>query len=281
MSEEVAEGGAPASTPEVDQAILSEARQMGWQPLEKYKGDPEKWVDATTYVSRGREIMPLLRANNAKLLGELSTVREQLKSANDAIEQLRVASAEITAERVKAVKKELLASIRTAREEGNVEQEDELTEKLSELRTAEKAQPAKPVPSNEPAVDPAFTAWMAKEENSWFGRDRRRTSLAMGIAQELRSDHANDGLVGQAFYERIAEEVEATLNPKPPKADRVEGSRGGGAGGGGNGKSYSSLPAEAKAVCDRQASSFVGEGKSFKDLAAWRNHYTKIYYGDQ
>lgn len=281
MSEEVVEGGAPAAT-DVDPAVVAEARQMGWQPQERYKGDPEKWVDAATYVSRGREVMPLLRANNAKLLGELSTVREQLKSATEAIEQLRVASAEITAERVKAVRKELLASIRTAREEGDVEQEDQLTEKLSELRVAEKAQPVKSAPSNEPAIDPAFTVWAAKEENSWFGRDQRRTSLAMGIARELRSDPANAGLVGQAFYERIAEEVETTLNPRPVRADRVEGSKGGGGGGGaGNGKSYSSLPADAKAVCDRQASRFVGEGKSFKDVAAWRSHYAKIYYGDQ
>lgn len=270
----------PNAPPEVDEATLAEARQMGWQPLEKFRGDPAKWTDAKTYVERGKEIMPLLRANNARLLGELSTVKEQLQAANTAIEQLREVSAEITKERVKAVRKELQAGIRTAREEGNVEEEDALTDKLAELRAAEKETPARAAPqaSGAPAVDPAFTRWAAKEENSWFGQDQRRTALAMGIARELREDPANKDLVGLPFYERVAEEVEATLNPKPQRADRVEGSRGSGNGSGGA-KSYDALPADAKKVCDRQASQFVGKG--FKDLAAWRAHYTSIYFGDQ
>ena len=34
-------------------SIEDKARQMGWRPLEDYKGDPDGWVDSKEFVSRG------------------------------------------------------------------------------------------------------------------------------------------------------------------------------------------------------------------------------------
>lgn len=267
---------------EVTPALLQEARQLGWVPQEEFRGDKARWVDAETFVQRGHEIMPLLKANNSRLLEELNSTREQLRQASDAIAQLQTASAEITKERVTAVRKELMAGIRTAREEGDVEKEDQLTDKLAELRAAEKAPVVKPVPAPEaPLIDPAFTTWAASPENSWFGRDKRKTALAMAVAEELRSDPSNKMLVGLPFYDRVAREVEIVLNPPPPpRSDRVEGSRGGAGGSGGSKSGYNALPADAKLICDRQASQFVGK-PGFKDEAAWRSYYAKVYFGDQ
>lgn len=268
----------PAAT-ESSKAVLAEARQLGWVPLEEFRGDQSRWVDAEAFVQRGHEIMPLLKANNNRLLEELTTVRGQLKQATEAIEQLQMASAEITKERVAAVRKELVTSIRTAREEGNIEDEDRLTEKLAELKAAERAEPA-PKKIEAPVVDPAFTTWAMQPENAWFGKDRRRTSLAMAIAEELRADPANNRLVGVPFYEKVAAEVEATVSP--PRPDRVEGSRGGagGSGSGAGGKGYAALPADARAACDKQGKQFIGK-PGFKDAAAWNAYYAKIYFGDQ
>ena len=36
---------------EVDQEVLNEAADLGWVPLDKFKGDPDKWVDAHECVS--------------------------------------------------------------------------------------------------------------------------------------------------------------------------------------------------------------------------------------
>lgn len=264
-------------------AVLAEARQLGWVPREEFRGDPARWTDAETFVQRGHEVMPLLRANNTRLLEELTAVRAQLKEMHGTVEALQAADAEITKERVAAVKKELMAGIKAAREDGDVETEVALTGELAGLKAAEKAPPpAPPQKPADPAVDPAFTAWAALPENQWFGRDKRRTALAMGIAEELRGDRANDRLVGIPFYERVAAEVEATINPRQPPVDRVEGSRGGsgGSGGAGRARTYASLPADAKAVCDRQAKQFVGK-PGFKDVAAWNAHYVKVYFGDE
>ena len=35
--------------------IENEAREMGWTDKDGFKGDPEKWVDAATFVDRGRK----------------------------------------------------------------------------------------------------------------------------------------------------------------------------------------------------------------------------------
>lgn len=269
----------------VDPKVEAEARELGWVPEKDFRGDKTRWVDAESFVRRGHEIMPILRQNNSRLLNEVNSLKEQLRESTAAIEDLRKVSSEITRARVAEAKREVLAGIRAAREAGDVEVEDRLTDQLSELKQAEtaaKAPAPAPKPTAEAEVDPAFTAWAARPENSWFGRDRRKTSLAMGIAQELRDDPSNSHLRGEAFYRAVADEVDHVLTGGPPPTNKVEGSRGGAGGNGGStgrGKTYNDLPADAKAVCDKQASRFVGKG--FKDTDAWRKHYTSIYFADE
>src|SRR3990167_3011505 len=77
-------------------ALVTEATGMGWSPKESWRGDPEKWIDAETFVARGREVLPILRANNKQLQakvdtlsGQLGRVTEQLTASQDAIEALK------------------------------------------------------------------------------------------------------------------------------------------------------------------------------------------------
>ena len=54
---------------ETDQPIANAsdevlARRMGWRPKEEYKGDPDKWVDATDFVQKSEtDIRTIRRAN--------------------------------------------------------------------------------------------------------------------------------------------------------------------------------------------------------------------------
>ena len=286
METEAPVAGTEASAPPPE--VVREARELGWVPKEQFRGDTTRWVDADVFVQRGHEVMPLLKANNARLLGEVHTLKETLRETNDAIVELRKLSEETTRERVRAAKAEVMAQLKTAKEEQNVEAELALTEKLVDIRAAERAdvaKPAAPPPPAPSAVDPAFTAWAARPENSWFGVDKRRTALATGIAQELRADRSNDHIVGVAFYEKVAAEVADTLGGGAPlPADRVEGSRGGSGGSGTNGsgggtKGYNALPADAKAACDKQAKQFVGKG-DFKTQTDWRTYYANLYFAE-
>jgi uncharacterized protein involved in exopolysaccharide biosynthesis len=44
-----------------------EARQDGWRPQEEWNGDPEKWVDAETFVERGEKITGILKSKADRL----------------------------------------------------------------------------------------------------------------------------------------------------------------------------------------------------------------------
>ena len=67
-----------------------------------------------------------------------------------------------------------------------------------------------------------------------------------------------------------------------PRGDKVESARSGSESEprGSRGKSYNSLPAEAKTACDAEARRFVGEGKRFKTTADWRARYAELYFGE-
>lgn len=279
--------------------IENEARSMGWRPKEEFRGDTEKWVDAETFVDRGRHFVPILRANqkkleteNAALKQEIQGVKSLLAASQDAISALKEFQTVETKRQVAQVKQQLTERLREARDAGNIENETAILDELTDLRAAEKAAAKAPAPAPAPAqapassdadVDPAFVSWVGRPENSWFGKDNRKTSLAIGIAQELRSDKANDSLVGEAFFDKVAEEVDAYLGNKSSPTSKVEGSRGGtgGTGGAGAGKGFASLPADAKAACSDMERRMVGEGRAFKDRASWQAHYAKIYFASE
>lgn len=272
-----------------------QARSLGWVPQEEFRGDPEKWVDAETFVERGKQIMPLLRANNKRLqdqltsqAAELQSVKSLLSASAEAIDELKRFHSEDAKAKMATVKQQVLDQLRTAKESGNVEDEVRLTDQLTDIKAAQKAEPPTSAPAKKvdpPAdtPDPAFITWQQQPENAWFGRDMRKTSLAIGIAQELRNDPANAGLVGAAFYTRVAEETEETLNPSTRKGSKVEGSRGGSGGPGGSDrvKGYNDLPADAKATCEDQARRLVGDGRAFKTKADWQKYYAQVYFSGE
>lgn len=279
-------------------AVVTEARNLGWAPKEEWRGDPERWVDANTFVQRGHEMMPLLKANNKRLVGqvesqaaEIAELRRQHKESLEAIEDLKKVSAELTATRVKETKAEILSKLREAKEAGNADLEVELTDQLVDLRAQEKLAKEAPKPAPAPAaeakpgVDPVFTAWAAEPENSWFGTDRRKTALAIEIARELREDPKNAKVLGTAFFDLVAEETAKAMGQAEPArgASKVEGSRGGSGGSGGSGpraKSYNDLPPDAKAACDKQGRQFVGKS-GFKTEADWRSYYCTHYFAGE
>ncbi len=278
----------------VSQDVVKEARALGWVPKEEFRGDCSKWVEAEEFVERGKVVMPLLKKNNQRLQGELNRVdgelkqtRALLRESQEAIEALKKDNEEIAKQRVKDIKKELLSKLKQAKTDGDVDAEVELTDELTEVNAALKEPPkkeekkteAKPEPK---AVeeDPALTEW--KSENPWFGRDSRRTSLAIGIAQELREqDPEGKKWVGKKFFDKVAEEMAEMLGEKEAPLSRVSsGTSSSRHTGTKKTRGYDDLPAEAKAACDKQSSKFAGKA-GFKDEAAYRTYYANLYFGDE
>jgi len=282
-----------------EQTVVEKAKQMGWAPQAEFRGDPTKWIDADEYVRRGEQLMPILRANNERLMEEVGKLRSEnaqtqqlLKASGEAIEELKKFNTKTTKKALADQKETLVEGIKAARREGDVDSElvlqDQLTEVSTALRQADTtpkvsdtaAGPAGGAPP--PVMDsPGWKAFVA--ENPWFGKDKRRTALAVAIGEELRGDPANSGLTGKPFFDKVADEVEKQFNPgasQRRQPSKVEGGGGGGGDGGGSsaGRSFADLPAEAQAACKRQSSRLVGPGRAYKDLSAWQTAYATKYF---
>jgi len=101
-------------------------------------------------------------------------------------------------------------------------------------------------------IEPGLQSWLDK--NTWFGEDKRMTSIVNGIGESLRLEFPS--LKGQPFLDKL-DEVLAEEFPnkfggkKQSPTSRVESGSGRQSRSGGNAQSYDNLPAEAKAACDR------------------------------
>ena len=278
-----------------EQTVEDRASALGWVPKDHFRGDEAKWIDAETFVKRGEELMPLLRANNKKLAGELNDVKAKLAETNsllkasaESIEALKEFNSKAVREQAKEKKAEIVDAIKSARESGDVEAEEALREQLQEqtaaLKEAEK-KPAKveekPVPKDY-SQEPEWISW--KSDNDWFGVDKRKTALAMAISDDLRSNPETKDLLGRKFLDKVSEEVDKMLGggQQKPGASKVEGGgRGSGGGGSTKGKSFADLPGEAQASCDRQSDRLVGAGRAFKSKEEWRKHYVTKYFENE
>lgn len=276
--------------------IESRALKMGWFPKEQWKGDPDRWTDAATYVERGEQLLPILRANNQRLMDEVQALRTKtaeqdqvIKSATESIEELKKFNTEAARDKVKDQKDAVKAALVEAKKAGNVEQEVELTEQLNDLNAALKTPAAtekKTEPAKETTAQPnveaqrIFQEWVA--DNPWYTKDLRKAAVANAVAQELRAADPQMSLKGRAFYDKVSEEVEKTFggNPQRQGPAKVDGGTRGNNGAEKGGRSYADLPADAKAACDRQAQRLVGpkgSGRAFETIEAWQKHYAQKY----
>ena len=267
--------------------VEQEARALGWIPKEDFHGDPERWVDADSFVERGQAIMPMLKKNNEKLVGkvtslesEVKTLREALGSSREAIEGLKTFQDEHTKQKVQEARKQLIDQLALARENDDVSAEVKINDQLADLRDAEiKAVTQEDQEEGDIAkpVDYSGTSWFKgwSSDNPWFGQDKRRTALAMGIAEELRVSEPE--LKERDFLDRVAEELDSML-VKRTLVDKVEGSRVSSSRQ--SSYTFADLPREAQEACKRQGGRLVGKDKAFATDTAWQKHYITKYFED-
>lgn len=273
------------------------ARQLGWVPKEEFRGDEAKWVDAETFVDRGRNIMPILRKNNERLemtirqqQEEMARMRETVRNAQESVDQLREFHTAETKRQVEAVKRDLMSQLKEAKSDGDVDREVQLTDQLTqvnaELKNAETKEKEPPQQQQQqqqqvpPGIDRTFLEWSSA--NQWYGVDQRRTALATAIGHEIRANSAYDHLTGKAFFDMIDQELVNRTGGNP--TSKVEGGHRDATNPGGSSKgakTFAALPDEAKKTCERQAAKLVGEGRSFKDMKAWQEYYAKVYYAGE
>lgn len=270
--------------------IESEARRMGWLPLEQFKGKPENWRPADEYVKKGNEFIPFLKADRARLDKELNatrdevrTVKQQLADATAAIEALKEFKSEMAKERVEEQREQLIDRIAQARESGDVKTELKLQDKLAETRAAlvEPAPAPKPVtPPPNIEQTPEWQEFLS--ENPWFKEDTVKAAAANAIGMRL---NAEGKLAGLSQADRLKAIAKATreyfqMDEEAPRAGRVSASRGGstGAASTAEAQSFDSLPAEVKEAAKLWESRLIGANKAHKDLKSFQAHYAAEYF---
>lgn len=237
--------------------VEHEAKVFGWVPLEDFRGGEDKWVDAETFVKRGKEINPILKKNNELLLKKLDEANRKVEEVGKVAEEFRTFQKDQTEKRIKEYDTQI-ASLKAAKVEAVSQGDGERVvaiddaldvakEEQAEAKAAVKLEQPK---QKEAEIDPVLQGWI--EQNEWYGRDKRLTRNANDIAAEIRAE--NPGLVNQAFLDRLSEELEETFPEKFGKKKPTSPVEGGSSGTrpGPKGKNtYENLPAEAKAACDR------------------------------
>jgi hypothetical protein len=271
------------------QTVEQQAALMGWVPKEQFRGDEANWVEAEAFVEKGKHVMPILHKNNERLLAtvgglnaELASLKAKIAEQSASMEDFRVFHEEATKAQVAAARREILDGLKAAKVDGDVDAEVAAQAQLSEFDSAQRVTktvatvvPPKEAPVSD-TISPEFKAWNAV--NTWFGTDHIKTGMAQGVANKLRAE--GNTKTGNAFLDDVTAGVDALFGGGSPRQDKVEG--GGGAGGprGSGPATYANLPAEARAICDKQAARFVGENKMFKDVKSWQTHYAKLYTGE-
>lgn len=266
--------------------FIHEAKQGGWVPKDEFHGNEREWVDAQEFVERGEKINPLLRANNERLKKELE-VKDQ--KHQEELEELRKTATEFKTflkdsyekkqSRLQKEIDELKVQRKVALKGQDFETVIEIEEQVEKLEEEKadasppKAEVKKEEKKEQPEIklDPRLKDWL--EDNKWYGEDAEATDIATAVGVSIRRQFPN--LTGVEFLDRLDAKLEERL-PEYKKTREhkspVEGARGGGGGGKGGKKTYDSLPADAKAACDRQIK---------QKLWKTREEYVEAYYADE
>jgi hypothetical protein len=246
---------------EISPEVRQEAESQGWVPKEKFRGNESDWVDADTFVKRGREILPILRKNNENLIKDLNATKEQLREFREAAEEFKKfqreayeRKAQEYEQRIQEIKESRAQAISdgdgqkvNALDDALDAAKDELKEAKQAVKDAEKT----PTQPSSDALDPGLQAWLDK--NTWFGQDKRMTGIVNGIGESLRLEFPL--LKGQEFLDKLdevlAEEFPNKFGKQTPTSRVESGSGRASRGSSSNAQTYDNLPAEAKAACDR------------------------------
>jgi len=267
--------------------VLHEAESQGWVPKDRYRGNERDWVDAETFVKRGREILPILKKHNENLVKDLQHTKDQLREFRETAEEFKKYQKE-TYERKASDYEKQIKDLRDSRaqaiSDGDGTKVNALDDALDEAKDNlhEAKQAAKDVIKNKPelentapaGIDPGLQVWL--DRNSWFGTDRRMTSIVNGIGESLRLDFP--GLKGQPFLDKL-DEVLAEEFPSKFGSGKTKRSSGNGSPvesgsgrqgrGGGSSQSYDNLPADAKAACDRFVKQKITTREEYVQNYAW------------
>lgn len=254
-SEAAAAQAQAAADPEVE----ARARRMGWKPKEEFRGPEDRWTDASTFVERGLNELPIvqeryrvLEDKYVKLERALEGAQSKIGEQTGVLRELAEFSSKGEQRAYERAKRELEDKMKVAVAHADT---DAYAATKAEL---DKLEPPKPITTaqtetrqtQQPAIDPVVASWV--RDNSWFDKDPEARAAATGICGDLqaRGIPLNEALTKtrEVIAKRFPEHFE---NPARAQAASVATPGAAPSTKPKNPRSYESLPPEAKKACDR------------------------------
>lgn len=284
MEEPVPEQPVESTVDEHAEAEVSEAKAIGWVPKERFKGNPDDWVDAHEFLARGEKFIPFLKASKKKLEDRVNTQSQQIAELQNQLRANSMAVEEIKSTSTKSDTNAEIAELRTqiaaAMREGEYEKAEELRDQMADKRASLRNPTQAQVPGGAPSGIENTPEWREfLDENPWWVSDAGLRAAAVEVAKEMDRNGELTPMTGpRERLSKIAEEVRERYmtNVRRSAPSKVGSSRP--APRRANGRSYADLPAEAKRACDDYVPRLVGEGKKFKDVESWQKSYAAKYF---
>ena len=236
---------------EVDEEARREAAEMGWVDKDQFRGNPDDWVDAKDFVRRGREVLPILRKNNERLLAKLRDVEQQRMEDRKTFDEFR----KFQEQSIENQKEQALQQLREARKNAIANADGESFEEIeTRIRQVEAYQPPEAVrakPQDEaPPPPPEFTDWL--DRNRWYANDKTLHVLADTLSDEVIAEGVirpgtpdfleeisrRVRLAAPAKFRNPARSQPASVDAPSPRSRKPAG------------KTYNDLPDNAKKACD-------------------------------
>lgn len=249
-------------TGQAEPSIEDRAKEMGWRPLSEFKGDESRFVDAETFVKKGEEVLPIVRANAKKAEEALAKANAEIAEMKDSFKEFRKYHSQTEQRALDRARKELEREMSEAVEAKDHRAVREIAADMAALsKDVQTDDQGNPYQSPDHAK--TLNAW--RGENPWFGADSVMTAAANAVANELEQS----GVKGAEQLAEVAKRMRAEFPHKFENANRrtpaaVEGSTPTRK----PGKTWADLPPEARAIADK----WVKQGLVTKET------YVKDYF---
>ena len=268
---------------EADPEMEARAREMGWVPQDKFRGDPEHWRPADEFVRRGEEFLPIVKSQLGRAQQETQRLAQVMEQKEREFQQRLESMERIHKKAAENQRMQMLRQIEEQKDEafalGDKDAYDRAKQREADLFNdfvdyEDQPQKERQAPE-QPQVQltQAHQAWA--EQNQWFFNDPVLNAAAQ--TEQLRVSQMHPGLsiaeqldeITRGVKQRFPEKFNIRTRQQKPgvsavsAASRTSGPRSGA-------KGWNDIPQQDRAA----AKSFLEDG-----LFKSKEEYAKEYWG--
>lgn len=158
-----------------DEEAESKAHALGWRPKEEFSGDPDKFTDAKTFLSKANDNIPMLRENYRKVEAQNQRFQEQLETLTKEVSVFTKRLEDAERRGYERAVKDIEAQQRAAAMSGDLDKYDELQKRKDELAVKGEAQTQENqrngTANNSLSMEDQIALAVFQNQNPWFRQD--------------------------------------------------------------------------------------------------------------